>query len=88
MDFSAWMEVFLGGRWHTFDPRHNERRIGHLVMAYGRDAADVALTTSFGSHGLRRFNVVTEEVLYPIEAPREEESRSPRASARSDFRFA
>jgi transglutaminase-like putative cysteine protease len=88
MDFSAWMEVFLGGRWHTFDPRHNERRIGHLVMAYGRDAADVALTTSFGSHGLRRFKVVTEEVLYPIEAPREVESGSPGASARSDFKFA
>jgi transglutaminase-like putative cysteine protease len=62
MDFSAWMEVYLGGQWHTFDVRHNARRIGHLVMARGRDAADVALTTTFGPHGLRRFIVRTEEV--------------------------
>ncbi len=62
MDFSAWMEVYLGGQWHTFDVRHNTRRIGHLVMARGRDAADVALTTSFGPHILRRFIVRTEEV--------------------------
>ncbi len=62
MDFSAWMEVYLGGRWHTFDVRHNARRIGHLVMARGRDAADVAFTTSFGPHTLSRFNVITEEV--------------------------
>jgi transglutaminase-like putative cysteine protease len=62
MDFSAWMEVYLGGEWHTFDVRHNARRIGHLVMARGRDAADVALTTSFGPHTLRRFVVTTEEL--------------------------
>jgi len=68
MDFSAWMEVFLGGQWHTFDPRHNARRIGHLVMAYGRDAADVALTTSFGPHTLRRFIIKTEEVPRTIAA--------------------
>lgn len=75
MDFSAWMEVYLGGRWHTFDPRHNERRIGHLVMAYGRDAADVALTTSFGAHVLRRFNVITEEVPEPVAKISDLESR-------------
>lgn len=63
MDFAAWMEVYLGGRWHTFDVRHNERRIGHLVMARGRDAADVAFTTSFGPHVLQRFKVTTEEVV-------------------------
>ncbi|MBC7365404.1 MAG: transglutaminase family protein [Undibacterium sp.] len=62
MDFSAWMEVYLGGRWHPFDVRHNARRIGHLVIARGRDAADVAFTTSFGPHTLRRFNVTTEEI--------------------------
>jgi transglutaminase-like putative cysteine protease len=62
MDFSAWMEVYLGHEWHTFDVRHNARRIGHLVMARGRDAADVAFATSFGPHVLRRFNVVTEEI--------------------------
>lgn len=88
MDFSAWMEVFLGGRWHTFDPRHNERRIGHLVMAYGRDAADVALTTSFGSHVLRRFTVVTEEISDPAENPRDEGNPAPRGSPLGDFRVA
>ena len=48
MDFCAWMEVFLGGRWFTFDPRNNERRIGRVVVGRGRDAADVAMVTSFG----------------------------------------
>jgi len=62
MDFSAWFEVYLGGRWHTFDARHNARRIGRLVMAYGRDAADAAFTTSYGPHILSHFSVVTEEV--------------------------
>ena len=49
MDFSAWFEVFLGGRWFTFDARHNTPRIGRILMARGRDAADVAITTSFGA---------------------------------------
>lgn len=62
MDFSAWFEVFLGGRWYPFDARHNARRIGRIVMAYGRDAADVALTTTFGIHGLQQFTVWTDEV--------------------------
>ena len=62
MDFSAWMEVYLGGKWHIFDVRHNVRRIGHLVMAWGRDAADVALTTTFGPHVLRSFSVITREI--------------------------
>lgn len=61
MDFSAWYEVFLGGKWHTFDARHNQRRIGRVLMAAGRDAADVALTTNFGSAKLLKFHVVTEE---------------------------
>lgn len=61
MDFSAWFEAYLGGRWHTFDARHDARRIGRIVMAYGRDAADAALTTTFGSHILKNFHVVTEE---------------------------
>ena len=43
MDFSAWFEVYLGGHWHTFDARHNTPRIGRILMARGRDAADVAL---------------------------------------------
>ena len=48
MDFSAWFEVYLGGRWYTFDARHNMPRIGRILMARGRDATDVALSTSFG----------------------------------------
>lgn len=62
MDFSGWFEVFLGGRWWTFDARHNKRRIGRVLMATGRDAADVALTTSFGAAPLTLFRVWTEEV--------------------------
>jgi transglutaminase-like putative cysteine protease len=62
MDFSAWFEVYLGGRWYTFDARHNRRRIGRVVMAYGRDAADVAIATSFGNSQLTGFKVVTDEV--------------------------
>lgn len=62
MDFSAWMEVFLGGRWYAFDPRNNRRRIGRIVIAHGRDASDVAITTVFGDHDLIRFNVHTEEI--------------------------
>jgi transglutaminase-like putative cysteine protease len=62
MDFSAWFEVYLDGRWYTFDARHNHPRIGRVVMARGRDAADVAISTSFGTVQLVRFSVVTEEV--------------------------
>lgn len=62
MDFNAWFEVWLGGRWHTFDARHNQRRIGRIVIARGRDAADVPMLTSFGPHWLQRFEVITEEV--------------------------
>ena len=62
MDFSAWFEAYLGGRWWTFDARHNIPRIGRVLMAVGRDAADVAITTSFGNARLRTFTVVTDEV--------------------------
>jgi transglutaminase-like putative cysteine protease len=65
MDFSAWFEVFLGDRWYTFDARHNERRIGRVVMARGRDAGDVPITMCFGQSSLLRFDVVTEEVAEP-----------------------
>jgi transglutaminase-like putative cysteine protease len=61
MDFSAWFEAYLGGRWIAFDARHNVPRIGRILMATGRDAADVALTTNFGSAILKKFVVVTEE---------------------------
>lgn len=63
MDFSAWFEVFLEGRWFTFDARHNLPRIGRVVMARGRDATDVAISTSFGTAYLNKFDVVTDEIL-------------------------
>ena len=71
MDFSAWFEAFLDGRWFTFDARHNHPRIGRIVMARGRDAADVAISTAFGPAPLARFNVVTEEVADQDCGPRE-----------------
>lgn len=61
MDFSAWFEVYLDNRWWTFDARNNQPRLGRILMATGRDAADVAMTTSFGQADLRYFFVVTEE---------------------------
>jgi transglutaminase-like putative cysteine protease len=63
MDFSAWFEVYLEDRWWTFDARNNQPRIGRVLMAVGRDASDVALTTSFGTNHLRQFSVVTQELL-------------------------
>lgn len=63
MDFSAWFEVYLGGHWYAFDARHNKPRIGRILMATGRDATDVALSTSFGPSRLARFEVITDEVL-------------------------
>lgn len=62
MDFSAWFEVYLGGRWYTFDARHNTPRIGRIVMARGRDATDCALSTSFGTARLITFEVHTDAV--------------------------
>jgi transglutaminase-like putative cysteine protease len=62
MDFSAWFEAFLGGRWYTFDARNNTPRIGRILMARGRDATDVALSTSFGPTTLASFKVTTEEI--------------------------
>ncbi len=62
MDFSAWFEAYLGGAWYTFDARHNAPRIGRILMARGRDAADVAISTTFGANNLVGFSVTTEEV--------------------------
>ena len=61
MDFHAWFEVFLDGQWYTFDARHNVPRVGRVLMARGRDAVDVALTTSFGPNKLVKFNVWADE---------------------------
>ena len=69
MDFNAWFEVYLGGRWFTFDARHNMPRIGRVVIARGRDATDVAMLSSFGPHTLQRFEVITEEIEDPVPSP-------------------
>lgn len=63
MDFAAWFEAYLGGRWYTFDPRNHVPRIGRVLMARGRDAVDVAITTTFGPSTLAGFKVWTDEVL-------------------------
>jgi transglutaminase-like putative cysteine protease len=63
MDFSAWFEAYLDGRWWTFDARHNAARIGRVLLATGLDATDVAITTSFGSAKLTHFHVVTDEIV-------------------------
>jgi transglutaminase-like putative cysteine protease len=65
MDFSAWFEVYLGGHWHTFDARHNKPRIGRILMGRGRDASDVAISTTFGPCILSSFRVITDEL--PLE---------------------
>jgi transglutaminase-like putative cysteine protease len=62
MDFSAWFDVYLGGRWYTFDARNNTRRIGRVLIARGRDAADVAISSTFGPNTLASFRVWTDEV--------------------------
>lgn len=62
-DFAAWIEVYLGDQWHTFDPRNNTPRIGRVLIARGRDAADVAITTTFGPNTLLSFRVWTDEVI-------------------------
>jgi len=62
MDFSAWFEVYLGDRWYIFDARHNRPRIGRIVMARGRDATDVAISTTFGACLLAGFTVTTDQL--------------------------
>jgi transglutaminase-like putative cysteine protease len=62
MDFAGWFEAYLGDRWYTFDPRNNTPRIGRVLMARGRDACDVALSTTFGPNVLEGFKVWTDEI--------------------------
>jgi transglutaminase-like putative cysteine protease len=62
MDFNAWFEAYLEGGWYTFDARHNEPRIGRILISRGRDATDVAMITTYGPHRLPRFKVITEEL--------------------------
>ena len=61
-DFAAWFEAYIGGAWQTFDPRNNTPRIGRVLLARGRDAADVAMATTFGPNKLESFRVWTDEV--------------------------
>jgi len=63
MDFSAWCEVYLDGRWYVFDPRNNIRRVGRVLMARGRDATDVPLSNTFGEALLSGFKVVSDELV-------------------------
>ncbi len=63
MDFAGWFEAYLGDAWHTFDARNNEPRIGRILIARGRDAADVAISTTFGANELEHFQVWAEEIV-------------------------
>jgi transglutaminase-like putative cysteine protease len=63
MDFAAWMEVWLGDRWWTFDPRNNRRRKGRILIGRGRDASDVAMVTTFGGPMLQSMIVVADEIV-------------------------
>ena len=65
MDFCAWMEVYLGGRWWTFDPRNNIPRIGRVLIGRGRDALDVAMVTTYGGPRLQQMTVWADEALTP-----------------------
>ena len=69
MDFHAWFEAYLGDRWYTFDARHNRPRVGRVVVGHGRDAVDVALTTSYGSTRLNEMVVWADQVLGDCELP-------------------
>jgi transglutaminase-like putative cysteine protease len=62
MDFSAWFEAYLDGQWWIFDPRNNKRRIGRVLIAQGRDAADVAISNTFGENQLTSFKVIADEI--------------------------
>lgn len=78
MDFAAWFEAYLDGRWYIFDPRNNSPRIGRILIARGRDAADVAISTAFGFNTLKSFKVYTDEILE--RGPAERDSRPTNGS--------
>ncbi len=69
MDFSGWLEAYVGGAWHPFDPRNNQRRIGRILVGRGRDAGDVAISTAFGPNFLHLFKVWTDEVGTAVSQP-------------------
>jgi len=65
MDFAAWFEAYLGGRWHMFDPRNNAPMMGRVLIARGRDATDVAISNTFGPNILAGFTVWADEIASP-----------------------
>lgn len=65
MDFAGWFEAYIGGAWHTFDARNNARRVGRVLIARGRDAADVAISMTFGPNVLEGFRVWADELRQP-----------------------
>jgi transglutaminase-like putative cysteine protease len=69
-DFAAWLEAYIGGAWHIFDPRNNVRRIGRVLLARGRDAADVAIATMFGPSMLESFKVWSDDATDRVESAR------------------
>ncbi|HET8568550.1 MAG TPA: transglutaminase family protein [Candidatus Limnocylindria bacterium] len=86
MDFHTWFEAYLGGRWYTFDARHNTPRIGRVVIGRGRDAVDVALSTAYGSARLAKFEVWSDEITAerPGGAPPEDDADSLEEAARRE----
>ena len=81
MELAAWVDVYIGGRWYPFDARHNTPRIGRVLIAHGRDAADVAISTAFGLSFLTSFKVWTEEPVtrraYSLNGPALESQMHP-----------
>ena len=82
MDFHAWFEAFVGGRWYAFDARHNVPRVGRVVIGHGRDAVDVAMSTAYGPLALRSMTVWADEVAHDT-APREPDADALEAATRT-----
>jgi len=85
MDFHTWFEAYVGGRWYTFDARHNTPRVGRVVIGRGRDAVDCALSTAYGNARLAKFTVWSDEITAerPGGPPQEEDADSAEAAARA-----
>jgi transglutaminase-like putative cysteine protease len=85
MDFHTWFEAYVGGRWYTFDARHNTPRIGRVVIGRGRDAVDCALSTAFGAARLAKFVVWSDEITAERQGgpPTEEDADRQEAAART-----
>jgi transglutaminase-like putative cysteine protease len=85
MDFHTWFEAYVGGRWYTFDARHNTPRVGRVVIGRGRDAVDCALSTAYGNARLAKFTVWSDEITAerPGGPPQEEDADNAEAAARA-----